>query len=375
MLDIALKNITARKTRSGLTILGVLICVFLIGIISGLANGMEEDLAGDVATLGDKMYFQQKGAPYPPFGSTLNESIAEQLLARDDVDARESTGILFSVIEPPANPRETARVFGVGLAPGREGAYIGDARASAGSGSLEGTTGNAVILGSSAADFYDADVGDAITLRPGASVEIVGILDPADTANTDNAVLMSMGSAQALFGREGSVSAVVLTPADGHSQEETETDLEAAFPNAEVRTETEIVDELDASLATPRTILGMINTVVFVVTIIIIMNVMMMSVKEKTREIGTMRAIGAKRSVVILIIFYETLILSVIGGVLGLLAIVPGSYIVGAAATTALSRDVLIRVAALVLLMGGFSGLLPAYMATRVSPLEALRYE
>ncbi|MEN8115257.1 MAG: ABC transporter permease, partial [Actinomycetota bacterium] len=92
MLDVALKNITARKTRSGLTILGVLICVFLIGIISGLANGMEEDLAGDVATLGHKMYFQQKGAPYPPFGSTLNESITEQLLARDDIDASESTG-------------------------------------------------------------------------------------------------------------------------------------------------------------------------------------------------------------------------------------------------------------------------------------------
>ena len=92
--------------------------------------------------------------------------------------------------------------------------------------------------------------------------------------------------AQAVYGREISVSAVVLTPAGGYSQEEVETELEAVLPNAEVRTETEIVDELNASLATPPTIIGLINNVVFAVTIIIIMNVMMMSVKEKTSEIG-----------------------------------------------------------------------------------------
>lgn len=375
MLDIALRNITARPMRSGLTVLGVLVCVFLIGIVSGLANGMEEDLAGDVATLQGKMYFQQKGAPYPPFGSTLDQNVSEQLLDRDDVDASESSGILFSVVEPPENPRETARVFGVGLTPGREEIYVGDGEVAAGSGTLEGAAENAVLLGSAAADFYDADVGDEIAPRPGASVEVVGVLEPTDTASTDNAVLMSLESAQALFGREGSVSAIVLTPEDGHSQGEVEADLEAAFPNAEVRTEAEIADELEASLETPRAVLGMINSVVFVVTIIILTNVMMMSVKEKTREIGTMRAIGAKRSVVILIVLYETLILSVIGGVLGLLAIVPGSYVVGIAASTALSSDVLIRTAALVLLIGAFSGLLPAYLATRVSPLEALRYE
>jgi len=105
------------------------------------------------------------------------------------------------------------------------------------------------------------------------------------------------------------------------------------------------------------------------------MNVMMMSVKEKTKEIGTMRAIGAKRSMVIMIIFYETLILSVLGGVFGILLIVPGSYVVGISWSSAISVGVLTRVIALIFSMGAFSGLLPAYLATRISPLEALRYE
>jgi putative ABC transport system permease protein len=120
----------------------------------------------------------------------------------------------------------------------------------------------------------------------------------------------------------------------------------------------------------------MINAVVFAVTIVIVMNVMMMSVKEKTREIGTMRAIGTQRGVVILIIFYETLILSLIGGPLGVLLIIPASYMIGVSWLPALlSPSVVLRIAILVLLVGVFSGLLPAYLVTRVSPLEALRYE
>ena len=375
MLDIALKNISAKKTRSVLCIIGVMICVFLIGTIEGLSNKMEKDIAGDIDNLENKMYFQQKGAPYPPFGSSFNESIGDQILSRDDIDPDESTCILFSVIEPPENPRESAKVFGVGLTPGKEIAYLGDARVSKGNITLEGEGENAVILGGAVADFYDASVSDELTIREGTSFKVVGILKQANVANIDNAILMPLLFTQDFFGRGSMVSAVLLTPIDNHLQSELEEDVESAYPNFGVRTQREIEEELDASLETPRTILGMINAIVFAVTIVIIMNVMMMSVKEKTKEIGTMRAIGAKRSMVIMIIFYETLILSVLGGVFGILLIVPGSYVVGISWSSAISVGVLTRVIALIFSMGAFSGLLPAYLATRISPLEALRYE
>jgi putative ABC transport system permease protein len=375
MLDIAVKNISARKTRSILCIVGVMVCVFLIGTIEGLSVKMEEDIAGDIDNLNNKMYFQQIGTPYPPFGSSLNESIGDQIISRDDIDTGESTCILFSVIEPPVNPREAAKVFGVGLTPGKERSYVGDADVSSGEITLLEGGEDAVILGAAVADFYDVNVNDALNLRDGTPFRVVGILKVANIANIDNAVLMPLALAQEFFGRGSMVSAVILTPANGYSPGEVENDIEGILPNYEVRTQREIEEELDASLETPRTILGMINTIVFVVTIIIIMNVMMMSVKEKTKEIGTMRAIGTKRGIVITIIFYETLILSVLGGVFGILLIVPGSYVVGISWSAAISAGVLTRVAALILSMGAFSGLLPAFLATRISPLEALRYE
>jgi putative ABC transport system permease protein len=375
MLDIAQKNISARRTRSGLCIIGVMICVYLIGTVQGLSNQMEETVMGDVARLNDKLYLQQKGAMYPPFGSSLDERVGNEILSRDDISIDESTSVLFVVIEPAETPRDPAKVSGVGLIPGKERAYIGDAQISDGDITLVGESENAVVLGRSAADFYGVKVGDDLRVRED-KAQIVGILKQTDVANIDSAVLMSLSFGQRAFGRGNMSSAVLITPAAGHSVDEIENDIESAYVNLEVKTQREIESELDASLETPRRILGMINAVAFVVTIVIIMNVMMMSVKEKTREIGTMRAIGTQRSVVILIIFYETLILSILGGILGMLIIIPGSYVVGISWLPALlSPAVLLRIAILIFFVGVFSGLLPAYLATRISPLEALRYE
>jgi len=375
MLDVAFKDISARKTRSVLCILGVMICVYLIGTMQGLSNQMEETVMGDIARLNDKLYLQQKGAMYPPFGSSLDERIGNAILSRDDINPDESTNVLFVVLEPAETPRDPAKVLGVGLIPGKEKAYIGDAQISNGDIILAGKSENAVVLGKSAADFYNVNLGDELTVREDIA-KVVGVLKQTDVANIDSAVLMSLSFGQGAFGRGNMSSAVLITPGAGHSVDEIENDIESAYINLEVKTQREIEDELDASLETPRRILGMINAVAFVVTIVIIMNVMMMSVKEKTREIGTMRAIGTQRSVVILIIFYETLILSILGGILGMLIIIPGSYVVGISWLPALlSPAVLLRIAVLIFFVGVFSGLLPAYLATRISPLEALRYE
>jgi hypothetical protein len=62
-----------------------MICVYLIGTMQGLSNQMEETVMGDVARLNDKMYLQQKGAMYPPFGSSLDERIGNEILSTNDI--------------------------------------------------------------------------------------------------------------------------------------------------------------------------------------------------------------------------------------------------------------------------------------------------
>lgn len=375
MIDIAVKEIMARKVRSILCIAGVMICVFLLSTIQGLSNRLEGTIAGDIARMGDTMYFQQKGVPYPPFGSAFKEQTGTEVLKADGVDENASTPILFVVIEPAENPRDAARVIGVGLNPGAETAYLAETAAVSGSITLEGEAENAVILGAAAAEFYVAGVGDTLLVREEEFL-VTGILEPTGTANTDNAFIMALDTAQKVFGRGGMISAVIVVSEGGAQMAAVETSLEEEFANGEVQTQAEIEEELEASLQTPRSILGLINAVVFIVTIIIIMNVMMMSVKEKTREIGVMRAIGTRRGSVLGLIFYESLILSVLGGVLGLLAAIPASFLLEIPlSATLLSPLVFVRVLVLVFLTGVFSGLLPGYVVSRISPLEALRYE
>ena len=128
--------------------------------------------------------------------------------------------------------------------------------------------------------------------------------------------------------------------------------------------------------------LDMIIVMVVIVSAILIMVVMMMSVKEKTREIGTMRALGTSRRSILLYIFYESLIISVLGGIIGIILIIPlydlFIYIAGGNALGyiySIPLSILLEVAIVVLFIGSFSGLIPAYLAMRISPIEALRYE
>jgi putative ABC transport system permease protein len=127
----------------------------------------------------------------------------------------------------------------------------------------------------------------------------------------------------------------------------------------------------------------MISLFIFVVSVILIMIVMMMSVKEKTKEIGTMRAIGTRKRSILALIIYESLILSLIGGFIGIILMSPTysllGMLMGATDVNFLSFNIpsaiVIQVMVIVFIIGTFSGLLPAYLATRISPIDALRYE
>jgi putative ABC transport system permease protein len=111
------------------------------------------------------------------------------------------------------------------------------------------------------------------------------------------------------------------------------------------------------------------------------LNTMLMSVLERTREIGVLRALGWRRRRVIGLILRESLLLGLVGGVFGLLlgfgltkllALVPGIY--GSIAPV-YGPQLIAQAAAVAVLAGGVGGLYPAWRATRMRPVEALRYE
>lgn len=106
-----------------------------------------------------------------------------------------------------------------------------------------------------------------------------------------------------------------------------------------------------------------------------IMNIMFVSVKERTREIGLRKAIGAKRITILTQFLLESSVICLIGGIIGLIAAILLSFMLNQFFPTSVQYDVVILAIVISLLTGVVSGLAPAYTAAKLDPVDALRYE
>ncbi|AEG18118.1 ABC transporter permease [Methanobacterium paludis] len=378
MLDIAFKDFKAKKGRAAMCIIGVVVCVLLIGTVNLVLYEMESGLEGDLGTVHGKLYFEKNGTNFPPSGSIIPQTIGDEVLKRGEVDHDKSTEALFT----PIQGSNTQYTMIVGITPGKEQAFIENTTVT-GKSSLVGESDNAVILGSEAAKNYNATVGSTITVQ-GNQYKVIGIMKKVGTGwplTIDNSMVMSLSHAQSVMEMSGIISTVIISPIG--SIDNTETSLQDAYPNYAIYSQKDTQKTIDDNLSQIRIFMNMISAFIFVVSVIIIMIVMMMSVKERTKEIGTMRAIGTSKIKILALIIYESLILSLIGGVIGILLMSPTynllGLLMGEKSVNFLSFNIpsaiVTQILVIVFIIGTFSGLIPAYIATRISPIDALRYE
>lgn len=384
MLDIAFKDFKAKKSRTAMCIIGVMACVLLIGVVNLVLYEMESGLKGDLGTINGHLYFEKNGTSYPPVGSIISQSLGEEVLDRSEVDQDKSTLALFAPLEDNSAESFDTQVMVVGLTPGKELAFIENTTIN-GTGSLVDQSENAVILGSEAAKKYNVTVGDTFKVNDN-EYKVIGVMKRVGTGwplTIDNSMVMSLSHAQDISDRPNIVSTVIIKPSAQYSMDSAETSLQDAYQKYSIYSEKDTQKTLDKNLSQIKIFMNMISAFIFVVSMILIMNVMMMSVKEKTKDIGTMRAIGTRRRSIMALIIYESLIISIIGGIIGIILMSPLYGILGMSMGAKnvnllefyIPTAVLIQVAVIVLVIGTFSGLIPAYLANRISPIEALRYE
>ena len=381
MLDIAFKDFKAKKGRAAMCIVGVMVCVLLIGTVNSVLYNMESGLKGDMGTINGKLYLEKNGTSYPPFGSILTEDTGNKVLNHSVVDPQKSTKALFTYLQGSVAYHA---VYVVGLTPGKEQAFIQNAKV-IGNSSLSGQSKNAVIVGSGTADDYNLTVGDTFKVDND-KYKVVGIMEKQSTGwplMIDYSMIMSLSYAQNISSMQDLISTVIVVPKGNYSMDTAVTKLEDAYPKYSVFSQNDAQKTIDQNLGSVKVFMNMISVFIFVVSMILIMNVMMMSVKEKTKEIGTMRAIGTKRRSIMALIIYESLILSVIGGIIGIILMSPIYNLLGMLmglpnvnlVSFAIPPTILVQLFVIIFVIGTFSGLIPAYLANRISPIEALRYE
>jgi putative ABC transport system permease protein len=201
---------------------------------------------------------------------------------------------------------------------------------------------------------------------------VIGILKKSSMASVNLSAILPLVTAQNVFGKEGTVSAVLLTPRDVTKVEEIASALEEDYPILEIVTQEDMVKEAEKVLEQPIMYMSAMSLTAFIVAVAVIMSTMVMAVMERTREIGTLRAMGAKKRTILATIFGEILILSLVGGVPGVLLTIPMARLMEAEVPT---PGQLLQVLLWAVIAGSLAGLYPAWRAARVDPLEALRYE
>ncbi len=396
-LFMALREILRNKLRSFLTMLGIVIGVSAVIALVNIGEGATAKVKADIGKLGDNLLIVSPGAgrrsasytPAPPF--TLDDVAAMKREVTSIKHVAPTVGTQQLVVWGNRNHQSTItgstndylEARGYTLARGR--GFLPSEQASGRAVCILGATTRTELFGS----------GDPVgaSIRVGkVSCHVIGELASKGQSgmgqDQDDLVMMPLRTVQRrLLGSTG-VSAIFVSAKSAQVTGAVERQLEGLLrqrrripPGAEddfsVRDMQEIAETIGSATGTLTALLGAIAAVSLLVGGIGIMNIMLVNVTERTREIGIRLAIGALTSDVLFQFLIEAVVLSTFGGLIGIGAGLAMSWF----ATRALEVPFLVD-PAILLLAFGFSafvgvlfGYLPARKAARLNPIEALRYE
>ncbi len=235
-----------------------------------------------------------------------------------------------------------------------------------------------LIVGRLAADALKVGVGDVVRLGE-IGFRVVGIFE-AGVSWEESTAIIALRDAQVVYGKPRQVSLYAVQVIQPEQARAIAGQIEAQFPDLAVTLTSELIDELQ-DVQTSKAMAAAVGALAIVVGGIGMMNTVFMSVFERTREIGALRALGWRRRRVLLMVLKESLALSLIGAALGVVWSVILSQLIkqipmfGGILMITFSPELLARALIVALGLGMVGGLYPAWRAANLRPMEALRYE
>ncbi|MDD4312934.1 MAG: ABC transporter permease [Eubacteriales bacterium] len=375
-LRLAVRSTLANKMRSFLTMLGIIIGVMSVIILVSIAQSTTSSITSAIASMGSDLLTV----------TVTDEDVtldANDYLAMEDYDAISGVAPYLTVSSTARSGSTYTSVSAIGIT----GEYMDIAGREMESGreivqsDLDWRTYTAVIGTEVAGDLYESYdvIGKTFTMS-GHTFTIVGLLAESGS-ESDSQVLIPLTTAQRIadstaittaYVKASSTNTVDIAQAQAEYQMLQLTGNEDSYT---VYNMSELLDTMDDVMNTLSLMLGGIAAISLLVGGIGIMNIMLVSVAERTREIGIRKAIGARRSHIMMQFLIEACVLSILGGLIGLGLSAVGLRIFEAIADMTISIEWRAAVAALLfcVVIGVAFGSYPAAKASKMTPIEALQ--
>ena len=386
----AVKAIAGNKLRSFLTILGVVIGVVAIVVLVSIGQGANSSVVESIEGMGTNLITANINA------RRMNPLDLDGL---NELALNEAISCVAPISSVSGTVKAGAATYDDGVVQGTTPGYESIRNWTVAEGrflqqpDIDNRSFVAVIGAEAATEMYGTThaVGETFSLN-GYTLTVVGVLEEVGSSasgSNDNQILIPFTLAQRLS-NQTSISSFYVSAASSSQVEQAqaavESYLEKAFENYNTRSygtqysvfnQTEMLSTLSETTNTLTLMLGGIAAISLLVGGIGIMNIMLVSVSERTREIGIRKAIGAARSNILTQFLIESLVVSLMGGLLGL--VISVGAVQALAPVLEMTLTIPVNVAwmaiAFSVFIGVVFGMYPANKASKLRPIEALHYE
>jgi putative ABC transport system permease protein len=385
LFSLAVKNLQRRKGRTLLTVAGVAIAVAILFSLLSFSAGYERELTKEMDSLGFHLLAVPKGCPYEATTLILHGGVIPKYLTNEDLArARATDGVVIAaplLLQQFVKDGTPHIVYGIEpevMLPLKP-AWNVDGRF------FTANETHVMVIGSTLAEKENLVPGSVIPFGPAQEpFTIIGVLKPTGSED-DNFHFLPLADAQRVFKKEGFITAIAVQADDVKHIHDISIELEKV-PDIQVVTMAQVTGTIMNLVGSARSLLFSVIVIAIVISAAGITNTLLMSVNERTREIGMMKAIGASGYHIGILLITETLLITMFGGIIGIIAALAGSGIIEtfvrgivpyAPSGSFVSFDPLLIGGCLVFSigLGLLCGLYPAWKSARLSPMEAIRGE
>jgi putative ABC transport system permease protein len=404
-LRIALLALRINKMRSALTMLGIIIGVAAVIVMVAVGNGAQARVEAQIKSLGSNIIMVLSGSMTS--GGARGGSGSQQTIYEEDATAMMREVDAIQAAAPTLRGAGQAIVGNANWSTSFTGTTpeyldVRDWTIAEGRGfepAEMNSSGKVVLIGQTVAEnlFGDASPLDQVIRVRKVPLTVIGVLARKGQnmmgQDQDDILLMPISTARTRIigvtqAKSRSVNTIMVKIKEGADMKEAEERMRELLrqrhrlqPGQDddfyVRNLSEILQAQEASSRVMAWLLAAVASVSLIVGGIGIMNIMLVSVTERTREIGLRMAVGARGRDILTQFLVEAITLSVIGGLIGVVLGIGASLLIAQLAgwPTALSAAAILLAAGFAALIGVFFGYYPALKASRLLPIDALRYE